>query len=162
MAFDVPADNEPEKKLPWRPTKYNPAMCEKAIEVGSIGGSQEEIAVELGVCVKTVHIWMDTHPDFLQAMTRAKMLEMVWWERKGRNSLDADRFQASVWSRSMAARFPNKWREKTAVVGGDKDDSPIKQELNHTGIDAVLGRISGIAARIGETRSPEGSDEQGS
>ena len=158
MASDVPPENEPQKKLPWRPTKYHPSMCERAVELGAEGASIEEIAFELGICPKTIHTYMDVHEDFLHAMTRAKAAELVWWERKGRNSLEADKFQVGVWSKSMSCRFPSKYREKTAVVGGDKDDNPIKQEHTHRNIDAILSRVSGIAARIGEDRDPKGTD----
>jgi hypothetical protein len=106
-----------------QPTKYCPEMCEVVVEWGAQGWSQEEIAFELGVCVKTVHNWIDAHPDFLQAMTRAKLAEMVWWERAGRTGMVSDKFNNGVWAKSMSCRFPFKWRdtvrsEQTGANGG--------------------------------------------
>lgn len=98
-----------------RPTDYRPEYCETAIDLGKTGASKVEIAVELGVTRKTLDNWCAQHPEFLHAITRAHELSQVWWERKGRDNLEADRFQASMWSRSMAARFPDDWREKQDV-----------------------------------------------
>ena len=98
-----------------RPSEYRPEYCDTAIELGKTGASKVEIAVEIGVDRKTLDRWMEAHPEFRHALTRALDLSQVWWERKGRDNLEADRFQASMWSRSMAARFPDDWREKQDV-----------------------------------------------
>lgn len=104
-----------------RPTDYEPEFCARVIEVGATGASRVEIAVELDVVKSTLQNWEATHPEFLVAMTRAMALSQVWWERKGRDNLSTQIFQASMWSRSMAARFPDDWREKaeTTVNAGE-------------------------------------------
>lgn len=103
-----------------RPTDYDPAYCERVIEIGRLGASVVEMACDLGVCRATIETnWPAAHPEFLEAFTRAKLESQVWWEKKGRDSLTTPGFQGSVWSRSMAARFPHDWREK--------------QELEHSG-----------------------------
>jgi hypothetical protein len=112
MAF---GEIEAEKRPPWRPTKYDPAFCERAVELGSEGRSKVEIAYELGVDRKTLDNWAAAHEDFFHAITRAKEAEQVWWERKGRDNLTTQGFQSSMWSRSMGARFPDDWREKSEV-----------------------------------------------
>ena len=66
-------------------------------------------------------------------------------------------FGQSIWSRSMAARFPKEWREKTAHVGGDEGDNPIKQEVS-LGADAFTRTIAGITAKRGEG-GPSGQTE---
>lgn len=96
-----------------RPTKYDPNMCEIVIALGAEGKSRTEIAFELGVVKATIQNWEAEHPEFLAAMTRAKEAEQTWWERKGRENLGAQHFQASMWSRSMGARFPDEWRESS-------------------------------------------------
>jgi transposase-like protein len=108
------------------PSKYKPEFCQKAVEIGNDGGSIEEIAHEIGVVPKTIYNWMDEHEEFFHAITRAKLAELVWWEKKGRNGLTADRFNASVWSRSMAARFPDKWRETSRQEQTGLNGGPIK------------------------------------
>lgn len=108
MAFD---EIEQPKRDPWRPTKYEPAFCEAVIAMGEEGKSKVEIAHELRVGRTTIQRWEAEHEDFRVAMAYAKDAEQAWWERQGRTNLTAQHFQSSMWSRSMAARFPDDWRE---------------------------------------------------
>lgn len=98
-----------------RPTEYDPSYCERVIEMGAEGKSVVEIAYELGHGKTTLYRWREEHPEFRAALTRAKEAEQVWWEKKGRENLEKPVFQASMWSRSMAARFPDDWREKQDI-----------------------------------------------
>lgn len=132
-------------------------MCEQVLEFGRQGKSRAWIASEFEVCKATIANWEAEHPDFLAAMARAKVLEQRWWEDKGQTNLDAQNFQSSMWNRSMAARFPDDWREKTAIVGGDKNDEPVKQEVNF-GADAFTRAIAGLAARSREDGAAGGSN----
>lgn len=105
-----------------RPTKYDPAYCDLAIELGKQGKSTEVIACHIGVVHQTVLNWSNAHPEFLEAITLAKQYELLWWENAGQENLTTTGFSASAWSRSMAARFPSKWREKTQVDHGISSD----------------------------------------
>lgn len=98
-----------------RPTLYNPAYCEKVVEWGREGKSRAWIAAELDVAKRTLQLWEAEHPDFLASMERAKTLEQRWWEEQGQQNLATQGYQSSMWSRSMAARFPDDWREKSEV-----------------------------------------------
>lgn len=159
MAFDDPASLSEQPRDPrGRGTTYKPEYCEMAIAWGAQGKSKTWIAAKLGTSRTGVDDWAAAHPEFLYALTRAKALEQMWWEDAGQDNLTTAGFSSGTWSRSMSARFPHEWREKTAVVGGDKDDNPIKQEHTHRNIDAILSRVSGIAARLGEDRDPKGTD----
>lgn len=97
-----------------RPSTYDPAYCEQVIELGREGKSVVEMASEIGVSRNTLEAnWPQAHPEFLQALEIARQASQAWWEMKGREALEKSTFQASVWSRSMAARFPDDWRERT-------------------------------------------------
>lgn len=102
------------------------------MELGRTGASKVEIAVELDVDRKSLDRWAEAHPEFCRALTRAIELSQVWWERKGRENLEADRFQASMWSRSMAARFPDDWREKQDI---DMNAKVAVTEIKRTIVD---------------------------
>lgn len=122
MAFD-----EPQQKHPGgRPSDYREHYCERVVELGKEGKSRVEIAFELDVGTTTLQRWEAAHPEFRVAMARAKECEQVWWERKGRENLTAQHFQSSMWSRSMAARFPNDWRETSRQEQGGIDGKPIE------------------------------------
>lgn len=119
-----------------RPTDYDPAFCDAVIEHGRSGKSLTWIATELGVVRQTLHNWMAAHPEFLDAMTRAKDLAQRWWEDAGQDGLSQSGFNASVWSRSMAARFPDDWREVKGTELSGPGGSPIAvQEVRRTIVD---------------------------
>jgi len=89
------------------------------------------MAAEFEVAKATIQNWEKEYPEFLAAMTRAMTLSQAWWEKKGQECLVMPAgvsFQASAWSRSMAARFPDDWREKTATEHSGPDGGPIKAE----------------------------------
>lgn len=106
---------KPDGYVFGRPTDYRPEFCERVIDWGAQGKSRTWICSELGVVRQTVRTWEGLYPDFLAAMERAMVLSQRWWEDKGQENIQAERFQASMWSRSMAARFPDEWREKSEV-----------------------------------------------
>lgn len=114
-----------------RPTDYKEEYCDSVIEFGKQGFSRVQMAAEFEVAKATIQNWEKEHPEFLAAMTRAMTLSQAWWEKKGQECLVMPAgvsFQASAWSRSMAARFPDDWREKTATEHSGPDGGPIKAE----------------------------------
>lgn len=126
-----------EKHAGGRPTKYDPSYCDLAIELGKQGKSTEVIACHIGVVHQTLLNWSNEHPEFLEAITLAKQHELLWWENAGQQYLTTTGFSASAWSRSMAARFPAKWREKTQVDHGISD-----------GLAALLRDLDGNSASL--------------
>jgi transposase len=116
-----------------RPSKYDPAFCERAIEFGKIGKSTEAIGAELMVGTATLYRWRDEFPEFREALDLAKDLELLWWENTAQqnliNTYQGDNLNASVWSRSMAARFPKKYRESTKTEITGADGAPLLQGI---------------------------------
>ncbi len=114
---------EEVKRPVGRPSLYDPALCDQVIELGSQGKSIEQIAAKLGVSTRVMFDWKDRHPEFMHALDQAKELELDWWESIAQNMMveekDAAKLNSSIWSRSMAARFPKKYREstKTEITG---------------------------------------------
>lgn len=98
-----------------RPSDYEPAFCARIIELGEQGASVVEMAHDIGVTRQTLYNWRDNWEEFFDAFARATEASQVWWEKKGRDSLTTAGFQSAVWSRSMAARFPDDWREKSEL-----------------------------------------------
>ncbi len=129
--------SETPKHAGGRPTKYDPAYCVLAIDSGKLGKSTEWIACEIGVHVDTVYEWAKVHKEFSEAITLAKQLELQWWEDAGQREMTNTGFSASAWSRSMAARFPKKWREKTQVDHGVTDQ-----------LAALFGEIDGNSSSL--------------
>jgi transposase-like protein len=114
-----------EKRPVGRPTLYDPALCEKVVELGKLGKSTEAIGSIIGVGTATLYRWRDEHPEFREALELAKDHELYWWEEQAQaymvENKESDRLNATLWSRSMAARFPKKYREqvKQEITGAD-------------------------------------------
>ena len=114
-----------EKRPVGRPSLYDPAYVDQVIELGKIGKSTEAIGAILGVGTKTLYNWRDEHLEFLHALELAKEYELHWWEDIAQTHMienkESDKINASIWSRSMAARFPKKYREsvKQEITGAD-------------------------------------------
>lgn len=123
---------KPEGYVFGRPTDYRPEFCERVVEWGTIGKSKAWMAAKLGVCKRTIHLWEQRYPDFLSALDRAKALEQMWWEDSGQDGMTGDKFNGQVWGRSMAARFPDDWRESKAV---DLTGTLKIEEIKRTIID---------------------------
>jgi transposase-like protein len=121
---DVPA-----KRPVGRPTLYDPAYCDKVIELGRIGKSVEQIAAMLNVSLRTMYSWRDAHEEFLHALDDAKTYEQAWWEEQAAaymvENKESDRLNSTLWSRSMAARFPKKYRESTKQEITGADGAPL-------------------------------------
>lgn len=94
-----------------RPSLYKPEHCDLAIEAGKNGKSLAWIAAEIGVTKYSIFNWIERYPEFAEAMALAKVHAQRWWEDAGQNNLATMGFSAGIWSRSMAARFPDDWRE---------------------------------------------------
>lgn len=129
------SDDKP-KRPPWRPSEYDPAYCERVVEMGEQGYSFAEMGAELGAARNTLKNWMSQYPDFLTAMEKARDASQAWWEKQGRTHLinepQGPTINASLYSRSMAARFPDDWRESQKVEHTGKDGGPIKSETTVT------------------------------
>lgn len=102
-----------------RPTAYKPEYCDKVRQLGRLGKSHAQIASELDVCRQTLHNWADQHPEFLDAITHARELSQAWWEDRAQEGLVMREFNAALWAKSMAARFPDDYtdRNKTEHTG---------------------------------------------
>lgn len=114
-----------------RPTLYRPEYCEKVVELGRKDLSRVQIAAELDICKATIQVWEKEYPEFLAAMTRAMTFSQAWWEKKGQECLimpAGATFQGSVWSRSMAARFPEDWRENSKHDVSGPNGGPIEHK----------------------------------
>lgn len=127
---------EEVKRPVGRPSLYDPVYCERIIELGRLGKSIEQIASQIGVGTKTMYNWRDEFPEFLRALEMAKELELDWWENIAQNMMvenkDGSKLNSAIWSRSMAARFPKKYRESTKTEITGENGAPLLQGIQVT------------------------------
>ena len=113
-----------------RPTNYRPEYCERVIEMGRDGFSVAQMASQLNTSKQTLLRWVDANPEFRDAMEIARSHSQAWWEAMGQANIvmpkDSGTFQGSVWSRSMAARFPDDWRENRGVELTGANGGPVQ------------------------------------
>lgn len=111
-----------------RPSKYDPAMCAQVIKWGLEGKSRTYMCAMLEIDTQTMANWERAHPEFFGALGQALRLSQVWWEDSGQKGMATPGYNGPIWSRSMAARFPNDWREKTHFVHEPPDISHFSLE----------------------------------
>jgi len=112
-----------------RPSLYDPAYCDKVVALGALGKSVEQISSNLGVSCRVLYDWRDRYPEFLRALEEAKEAEQTWWEDQAQAYMlehkDGAKLNASIWSRSMAARFPKKYRESVKQEITGENGAPL-------------------------------------
>lgn len=97
-----------------RPSKYDPAFCDKVIEVGSQGGTLAEMADALDISRSTLNEWIKEREEFSYAVKRGIEKAQAWWERNGRKATfgESPGFNATSWIFNMKNRFKDEWRDK--------------------------------------------------
>lgn len=79
MSTEPPKDTAPV----GRPSKYDPSYCDRVEAEMAKGYSLTAFAGILGVNRDTIDEWRRAHPEFSEAVTRAKALRLLQWERAG-------------------------------------------------------------------------------
>lgn len=120
----------PLKKI-GRPTKYNPAMCDKIIELMSDGKSKTTACVELGIYLDACNAWEKKYKEFSAAVKRGEELCERWWVEAGRKNLWNKQFQAVLWMMNMSNRFG--WNRKV--------EGTVKGELSTDQKHEVVKKI---------------------
>ena len=124
---------DPDKRPVGRPSLYKPEYCEIAVQLGKEGCSPAEIAAHFDVDRVTLIDWSRAHEDFSTALARAKLHEQAWWEKAGRTGMYLDRFNATVWTKSVSARFKDDYSERREVTGAG--GGPIQQAVTLRTLD---------------------------
>ena len=120
-----------------QPTKYKPEYCDLIIEVAEKGGWLCEMAEACDVHRNSFDNWAEVHPEFLEALQRARQKAQAWFEREGREGLKAERFNAPLWQKHMSARHRKEYTERRDVdhTSSDGSMSPAQSQ------DAVLAAM---------------------
>lgn len=118
-----------------RPSKYDPTFCDEVVEHLQGGASLTSFAANINVSRATLNVWMEQHPEFLEAVGIAKAKCAAWWELQGRKIAEngggpGSSTLAIFGMKNMASED---WREK--------------QEVEHSGgIDITEIKLVGVPA----------------
>ena len=114
-----------EKRPVGRPTEYQAEYCEKVIELGKLGKSLEQMAMQMNISYRTLVRWRDAYEEFRHALEDAHALSQAYWEELAQAHIiehkDGEKLNTGLWSRSMAARFPKNYSErvKQEITGAE-------------------------------------------
>ena len=98
-----------------RPTLYKPEYCEEVIALGKEGKSLAQMCAHFDISRQTIDNWGKDHPEFLDALTRARVHMQAKLEELGFAGLANKEFNAAVWKTTMAARFREDYTERKEV-----------------------------------------------
>jgi transposase len=112
---------EGQKVGAGRPTKYDPAFCERVINLMSEGLSLGACAGEIGVSRSTAELWEKEHPEFSGAVKVGRAKAQLYWERALQRVAQrgGGPGTATAVIFGLKNRSPDDWREKTetAITG---------------------------------------------
>lgn len=102
-----------------RPSIYKETYCNLVIEHMAEGASLTSFAAEIGVSRATLNVWMEAHPEFLEAAHTGKAKCAAWWEKIARSNARDGTGNATLTVFGLKNMGADDWREK--------------QEVEHTG-----------------------------
>jgi hypothetical protein len=130
-----------------RPSAYRAELCSLVLDLGREGLGKTEIARKLDITRGTIDNWTKAHPEFADAMTRARDLSLAWWETQGKKGIWGGKdFNANAYNLQVRNRFPNDWQERSSVAISNKESEVFKTETKVTNFDelrAIIFRKSG-------------------
>lgn len=120
-----------------RPSKYDPAFCDKVIKLGREGAGLCEMAAELDIHYETFQIYQANHPEFSEAVKQATRLSQAWWEKQGRIATfgGLPGFNATSYIFNMKNRFKDDWRDKVEQEHSGPDGGAIPHKIVQEVID---------------------------
>lgn len=131
-----------------RPTDYKPEYCELVIKMGRQGKSKAQIAATIGVTRVTMWGWAQKNEEFFNALALSEDLALQWWEDIAQDHLkqtkDGVTLNTSLWSRSMAARFPKDYTDRTKHEVTGKDEGPLQVDVVMDVAQSLIDELTGI------------------
>lgn len=121
-----------KSRKPGRPTKYDPEFCEAVVAMGKQGYSKAMMADGLDVVRQTLDNWAEEHPEFLDALTRAREAALAWWEAQGLKGVWSRDFNAAAYKLQVTNRFPDDWRDKQDIEHTGAGGGPLSVAVTRT------------------------------
>ena len=155
MTTKTPSKNG---KFLGRPSKYDPAYCDQVVALGKEGLSRWQICSRLDIGLHNMKAWEGAHEDFRASLEEARLHALAYWEDLAhdhiREAPGGIKLNTGLWSRSMAARFPEQYRENSKVEVTGKNDGPIEVDMIHDFSQSLLDDL--LAARQADAKPSKG------
>lgn len=89
-----------------RPSKFKPEYCQMLVDHMSQGLALESFAAKINVTIKTLYLWRDAYPEFLQAFELGRAKSFAVWEKLGmQGMLKPGTLVSAIWAYNMRCRF---------------------------------------------------------
>lgn len=125
--------DEGKKNPIGRPSKYSPEFCDAVVKHMAEGASLSSFAAEIDVARSTLNEWMSAHPEFSDAVKRAKAKCAAWWERLGREGAMGGEVNPTLVIFGLKNMAADDWREKQEVAhtspDGTMSPTPTRIEI---------------------------------
>jgi hypothetical protein len=141
-----------EKRPVGRPTKYKEEFCERVIELGKQGYSKAMIAATLDIARETLDEWIDSKPEFSDAMKIAITQSQFWWEKTAQENLKNNQFNSPLWSKSMPARFPKDYSDRSKVELTGANGRAIEHNVT---LASILEQLDGNTKGLPENKEKQ-------
>ena len=111
-----------------RPTSYDPAFCEQAVEFIGQGYSTTAFAGHIGVGRTTLYRWIEEHEEFRHAVKAGQAAGAEWWENQLRKigKTGGETGQATAVIFALKNRAADDWRDAKAVEHTGEGGGPIQ------------------------------------
>lgn len=130
---------KPAKHPGGRPSEYTPDCCDKVIAWGEQGKSKTWMAAKLGISRECIYEWARVHPEFSDALSRAMALSQMWWEDQGQANMLTPGFNAGVYNKALASRFPEDYTDKNKTELTGADGKPVSHSIEVSFVSASKG-----------------------
>lgn len=118
-----------------RPTKYRPEYCDMIVAHMEDGASVLSFAASIDVSRSVINLWASEHPEFMQALARAKAKSAAWWEAVGRNIAVTGEGNASMAIFGLKNMAGDEWADTSRTELTGKDGSPLNVQIVRYGYD---------------------------
>jgi len=123
-----------------------------------IGASKAEVCAEIGIHRDTLHDWCNSdspryNQDISDAIKEGMQLSQGWWERQGRENIDNNYFNSTLYIFNMKNRFKDDWADisRKELSGPDGGAIPVRAENDLSRftdeqldqLEALLNGVSG-------------------
>lgn len=93
------------------PSKYDPAMCDRMIELGKLGASQKMIWSDLSISKGTAETWKKKYPEFAEALDLSLVHAQAFWERELLANVDNKGYNSRLAEIALRGQFQQDYRE---------------------------------------------------
>lgn len=153
------SETEPKRGAGGRPTKYDPAFCEVVETEMAKGLSLAAVAGIIGVARSTINEWMAEHPEFSEAVSRAKSVRLLHWERAALRVATAGGGPgtATIIVFGLKNMGGDEWTDTTKTELSGPNGAPIQAEVTSARelLSGKLARLAGAGGSTGSSRKPE-------